>query len=251
LSGSLKEEGLFLTSDTFYQEKNILFSRSKKISAVNPYKKTVYSKDKGTIEYDLLVVASGRRIAAPDISGIKKPGVVTLQYLDDFKLLTGRLIMDTVCLVGDGTIALKCAEAIAAKYNVEVKLISNKLSDTINHARIEIINDRIAEIIGEGGVQAVKLQEGKVIAASLVLLMQEGRDNIDFLKGTSLESRDGFILVDQSGRTNLEGIFACGSVCVLRDHPVQAKGWDEVIGESSVLAETLAKTVKELRCQIL
>jgi nitrite reductase (NADH) large subunit len=250
LAGSLKEEDLFLVSESSYKEKDINFHKSNKVSLVNPVKKIVYFKDKATLEYDLLVIASGQRAVFPEISGIKKNGVLALYCLDDFKSLINRLIIDTVCLVGEDSIALECAEVIASKYNIEVKLISSHLLSGITSSRVEIINSCLSETIGEGGVQAVKLEDGRVIATSLVFFMRQAA-NLDFFKSTSLETSDGLILVDESGRTNLDGVFACGSACALRGHPAQAKSWDEVIKEGSLLAEMLAKTVKELRCRTL
>jgi len=249
LAGSLKEEDLFLASESFYNEKNVTFRQAKRISLVNPAKKIVYFKDKGALEYDLLVIASGRKVVFPEISGIKKSGVSALCCLDDFKSLINRLIIDTVCLVGDDSIALECAEVIAAKYNIEVKLIGSQLFNGAASSRVEVINSRIIEIIGEGGIQAIKLEDGKVIATSLVFFMRVA-GNVDFFKNTSLETSDGLVLVDESGRTNLDSIFACGSACALRGHPAQAKAWDEVVKEGSLLAEMLAKTVKELTCRI-
>jgi NAD(P)H-nitrite reductase large subunit len=46
LSGAIKEEELYLCGESFYSENNINFLKEKKVTAINPKKKTVSFKEK-------------------------------------------------------------------------------------------------------------------------------------------------------------------------------------------------------------
>ena len=214
LAGRVLEEELYLCSESFYAECNINFLKEKKVVALNLKKRTVAFKEKGSLEFDFLVIASGRRISIPDIPGAKKEGVVTLQALKDFKDFSSRTIVDTVCVAGSDEAALAIAKVISDKYKVGV------------------INGEPLEIIGEGQVQAVRLKEGKVIGVSAVIFINGFKSNIDFLKDTAINVQNDFIVVDERMRTNIENIFACGAVC-------GQVNWDEVARDSAIIAENI------------
>ncbi len=214
LSGAVKEEELFLCSDNFYAENNINFLKEKKVVALNLKKRTISFKEKETVEYDFLVIASGRKISLPDIPGAKKEGVVMLQALKDFQDFSVRIIVDSVCIAGSDEAALDIARVISDKYKVEA------------------INGEPSEIIGEGEVQAVRLKEGKVVGASVVVFATGFKSNIDFLKDTPVNIENDFIVVDEQMRTNIENIFACGAVC-------GNMNWDNVIRDSAIIAENI------------
>lgn len=217
LAGTVKEEELFLCSENFYAENNINFLKEKKVVALNLKKRTISFKEKESVEYDFLVIASGRKVALPDIAGARKEGVVTLQTLKDFKDFSARLIVDSVCVAGADEAALNIARVISDKYKVEV------------------INGEPSEIIGEGQVQAVRLKEGKVIGVSVVVFATGFKSNIDFLKDTPVNIENDFIVVDERMRTNIENIFACGAVC-------GRLSWDEAIRDSAIIAQNITGT---------
>jgi len=251
LAGSMSESEIFISSDAFYSENNIDFIKGQRVAAVNTVKKTVSFKARDSLGYDFLVVASGRKIVPQEVSGIKKSGVMILYSLDDFKQLSDCLMTDTVSIVGDDHIALGLAKIISSKNKVEVKLISRKLFDNIAMPDgVEVINAELAEIIGEGGVQAIKLKNGKVIGTSKVIFRQELKGNTDFLKNTPLETDADLLLVNNNMRTNIETIFACGAVCMPKEGADQPGGWDKITSESIVLSETLSRIIKEQPCQM-
>jgi NAD(P)H-nitrite reductase large subunit len=217
LAGRVLEEELYLCGEGFYIEHNINFLKEKKVTAINPKKKTVSFKDKETLGYDFLIIASGRKVSLPDIPGIRKEGVVTLGALKDFKDFkdfSSRLILDTVCVASSDERALAIAGVISDKYKVEV------------------INGQPLEIIGEGQVQAVKLKEGKVIGVSAVIFVDGFESSIDFLKGIAINMENDFIVINEQMRTNIENIFACGAVC-------GRFSWDEAVRDSAIIAENI------------
>ena len=213
IANVISEKDIFLCAEEDYLKLGINFIKNKKVGSLNIAKKQIYFKDKGSINYDILVIASGRSPIIPEIPGAKKEGVFRLYTLSDLLEFTKHYIAHPVCVVGSNSLALKVAEAVSARYGVEVKLLSCSAFDpSAIPENTEIINDSITEIIGEGETQAIKLKSGKALGVCAVLFMDNYKSNIEFLKGTGVEIKDDFILVDGWMRTNQENIFACGSV---------------------------------------
>ncbi|MFH1397705.1 MAG: FAD-dependent oxidoreductase [Candidatus Omnitrophota bacterium] len=244
LAGRIKEEDLFKFKEDSYAKDNINFTRNKKVNYLNLQKKNLQLKTKEIINYDFLVICSGRRYVLPEIPGANKPGVFTLYSLSDFKQFLDYFISDSVCLVGSDDFAVNTAGIIASK-NKEVKLVSSRdLSSISLPSRIKVINSEILEIIGESVVQAVKFKEGKIIACQSVVFLDKKESSIDFLKGTNIELSQGLIAVDDFGQTNYPGIYACGSVAGSKLKADNNKSWDEVLAESARLSDYLSGIAK-------
>jgi len=210
LRGEIKEEQLSLCQEVFYLNNKINFIRGRKIASLNTEKHLAYFKDKGSIDYDFLVIATGRSIIVPEIPGAKKDGCFKLYTLDDIKEFTKRFINHPVCIVGSNNFSFEMAKAVHDRFKVEVKLIMQ--DSFISYCEgLEIIRGELAEVIGEGEVQAVKLKEGKAIGVGTVLFMED-KPNLDIIKNTSIEAINGIIKVDEHMRTSIENIYAFGSV---------------------------------------
>jgi NAD(P)H-nitrite reductase large subunit len=245
LTGSLKEKDLFLVQPDFYQQRNINFLKECKVVTVAPVRKQLSYKNKTdrreSLEYDILVVCSGTKTVLPEVDGINKEGVYTLDSLVDFKAFRSHLLTDPVCIMGSGESAFALAGALAAKQR-EVKVISAALP-AVNTcpASVETIAAEVVELIGEGGIQAIRLKEGKIIGTSLPVFMPEPKEtSIDFLKDMDIELDGSRIVVDENMRTSADNIYASGAVCVSKGMPPKDKSWDDIINESKILAEHLA-----------
>jgi len=213
VSGTISEKDIFLCGEEDYLKQDINFIKNKKVASINVQKGLLYFKDKGSINYDLLVIASGRSPVIPDIPGAKKEGAYRFYTLDDVKEFLKRYIAHPVCIVGSNSFALKMAEAISEKYGVEIKILSRVGFDPSDiPQKTEIIHDSLLEAIGEGEVQAVKLKSGKALGVCAVLFMDGYKSNIEFLKNTDIQIKDDFIMVNGWMATNYDNIFACGSV---------------------------------------
>jgi len=213
ISGIIQEKDIFLCSEELYKQQNINFLKGRKAGSLNTQKKLVYFKDKGSISYDILVIASGRSPVLPEIPGARKEGVFRLYALDDARELLKRYFTETVCVVGEDAFALRIAESINEKYKVGVKLLSKKVFDPgLIPKDVEVIDDSVAEIIGEGEAQAVKLASGKAIAISAVIFMGNYKSNLEFLKNTEVAVKDDLVVVNSFMQATVENIFACGSV---------------------------------------
>jgi NAD(P)H-nitrite reductase large subunit len=246
LAGRIKEKELLLSSSEFYAQKNINFLKEKKVSGINPNRRLVYLKEEDSresLEYDFLVICSGRKTVLPQIPGINKDGVFRLDALKNFKDCRQYLISDSVCLMGWNGLTPSVFKIMTGK-QMEIKLIINeKPADYQPPEGIEVINSEVVEIIGESRVQAVKLKEGKIIGTSLVMVMDFPKASIDFLKDTDIEISQDAICVDERMCTSLKNVFSSGSVCSRKDSPVRLKSWDETVNESIGLVDNLVNII--------
>jgi NAD(P)H-nitrite reductase large subunit len=246
LEGKIKEKEILLSNPDFYQTKNINFLKERKAVSVNTAKRLVFLKNgekRESIEYDFLVVCSGRKTFLPEIDGINKEGVFTFDSLKELKDAKNHLLGECVCVIGSNWLTVEFAKTVAARQK-ELKIITDKNIDmTLLPGNAEIINTQVVEIIGESGVQAVKFKEGKIIGASIVFVMGKSVPNVDFLKDTPVQMSVEAVLVDENMRSNISNIFSCGSVCCVKGGDFKLKSWDQTLAESRVLAENLIKTI--------
>lgn len=240
ISGQITEQELYLCSRDFYRNKGINFLVGLEAVRVDTKKHVLTLKDKTKVAYDFLVIASGQKIEIPDIPGRTKIGVVPFTELSNARQVKDSLIIaNPVCIIGASAVSLRLAEAIAAK-NKEVKVISSALPPDFNPAaNIELISGvSCAELIGETAeLAALKLSSGKVIATQLAVFTEGLSAALDFLKDSPVEFRDGFIMIDENFRTNLENVFACGSVTR------KVISWQEAMNQGRSAAQSILSLI--------
>lgn len=249
LCQEIKEEELFICDEVFYAQNRIEFLKGKKASSVNTSKRTVSFKDKESLSYDYLVIASGARFVIPEIPGAKKSGVFIFSCLDDIKSFMSNFINDSLCVVGSGRQALKAAEALRKRCRVDITLISDRAFDTSMLPQgVEVIKGLAQEMVGEGMVQAVILKGGRTVAAQAVIFMDAFAGNVDFMKNSNLKLQGDFIPVDADFQTNVKGVYAVGSASRSEKGSAVNKGWDECVNEGAVFADKFLKNIKEEPC---
>lgn len=239
LEGSQKEEDLFLCGEEFYEKNSINLQKNSEVLKVDTKKQFIALKDKAKITYDYLIIASGQRADVADIPGKNKDGVFAVNNLSDIKKIKDKLIVsNTICIIGDQEHCSRLEQAITAK-DKEVKVIS-KESGLMPK-----------ELIGEGQLQALKLSNGKVIGTSLVLFVGNYIASTDFLTETDIATLNGYIVTDESMRTNLANVFACGSVAKKEGPVEKEKLWEDACNEGILAAKSLIDLIArgEIACQ--
>ncbi len=189
--------------------------------SARPLKVTTYG---GELETLALIVASGaspRKLGIAGEERLSGRGVSYCATCDGFFYMGKQIVV-----VGGGDSAVE--EAIfLTRFATKVRIIhrrdqlrAEKLlqEQAFRNEKIEIIWDSVAaEIVGEDTVTDIKLQNVKTGQESLlptdgVFIAIGYVPNTDFLGG-QLELTDaGYIVADDDGRTNAEGVWAAGDV---------------------------------------
>lgn len=242
LAGDVKEDKIFYRAVSFYKENNVELMLNKKVTRVDPKKNRVICEDKSQLNYDSLLIATGSHPRIPEIKGIKKKGVFGFRTIKDAKDIEGLLLCtDAVCVLGGGLVGLKVAYALK-KRKIDVKVIvkSNQiLSQMLDFPAARLVQKRleesgielifgqdIAEVIGEGEIKAVKLDSGKALVCSLVIVGRGVGPNTDLVKDTEIKVNRG-IIANSDLKTNIPNIFTAGDV---------SETFDLALGEFSVNA---------------
>lgn len=217
-----------LSDEAFYQDNNIELLLNKKVQRVDPKKSRLILDEKTTIGYDALVIATGASPKFPTLPGIKKKNVTGFRTIRDAKAISGLIpVTHSACVLGGGLIGLKSAYALN-KRKVDVKVIVKSkqvLSQMIDENASKMVQRRleengievmfgleVSEIIGNGDIKAVKLDSGKAIGCSTVIVAKGVVPNIELIKEAGININKG-VIVDENMQTNIPNIYACGDVC--------------------------------------
>lgn len=242
LSGEIKEDKILYRTENFYKDNNVELLLNKKVIQVDPKKHRVVCEDKSQLNYDLLLVATGAHPKFPEIEGIRKRNVFGFRTIKDVKDIQGLLpITKTACVLGGGLIGLKAAYALKRR-NIEVKVIVKSkqilsqmldfqaagfVQKKLEENGIEVIlGQDVVEIIGNGDIKAVKLDSGKVLGCSIVIVGKGVSPNIALIKNTDIKINEG-IIANELLQTNIPNIYTAGDVC---------ESFDLTLGKSSVNA---------------
>lgn len=199
------------------------------------------------ITYDALVLATGSRavrLAAPG-----QRGEHVLRTIDDSVSLRRRLAeASSVVVLGAGFLGMEVASAATrhAKGVTVVdpdppllRLLGPHLADHfVRRARDHGIGFRrsSAELLGDP-VHAVRLGDGAVLEAELVVTCVGDRPDLAWLDGSGITSDVG-VPVDHLGRTRVPDVYAAGDVAALPDGSGHRRApfWANAVAQGRVAA---------------
>jgi phenylglyoxylate dehydrogenase epsilon subunit len=227
VSGKIKEKGLFLSDERYFNKRNIDLIRGKSVVSVSTQEGKVFLKDGSFFNYDALILAQGGRPVVPDISGLRESNPLVLRTLADARKLRLKAQKATAAIViGAGLIGMQAAQSLAEKglsvwvvelmgqvlpgyFDQKAASIIQKVYES--HRVRFLLSARIARVEFKKGNYFLSLREGKILQAPLLLVATGVVPNIDFLGGSGIEVDKG-VLVDKAMRTNIPNIFAAGDV---------------------------------------
>jgi 3-phenylpropionate/trans-cinnamate dioxygenase ferredoxin reductase subunit len=177
------------------------------------------------VTYGTLVLATGTRARALTAPGAALAGVFSLRSIDDVHRLRPALdAARQIVIVGGGYIGLEVAAVmrqegravmvLEAEDRILKRVTGTDVSaffDTLHRERgVDIrLNARLAAMTGEGAVSGVRLADGTLIAADVVLLAIGAQANDDLGRSAGIRCRDG-ILVDTLARASVPSVYAIG-----------------------------------------
>ncbi len=200
------------------------------ITAINPEQKTCTCADNTEIAFDKLILATGSTPVKPKwLKGGDLENVFTIpknkSYLDGIR---GKLRTDhqKIAVVGGGFIGVELADELA-KTGKEVTIIemlpyilnaafdsevAEKAQKTVEARGIAVQSGSgVKEILGNGKVSGVALNNGASLEADAVVLSMGYAPNSTLAKNSGLPVNDmGFIKVNEYMHTQNPDIFAVG-----------------------------------------
>lgn len=190
--------------------------------------KTVDSRsgDQKTFEYTKLILAQGGRPIKPNLPGAGQDHVFTLWTLEDMDKISNYLEErkpKNAVVVGGGFIGLEMVEALVKRgLNVSVvemmpHVMAIMEAETAGFIETEMLSYGVGIHTGTGvveiGQRSVKLDNGKVLDADMVLLSIGVRPTLQLAKDAGLEVGEaGGLLVNALLQTSDQDIYAAGDM---------------------------------------
>lgn len=212
--------------------------RQARVGKVEPDAGRVTLQDGGSIDYDRLLIATGSTPARPPIPGVDGANVSSCWTLADARAIAARAARDSrVALIGAGFIGSIILEALAMRgvrltvieqgERMVPRMMGAEAGGMLkrwceSHGVIVHTGARV-DAIEPGGV---RLADGVLVEADLVITATGVRPNVSFLDGSGVKVEQG-VLIDRHFRTSVDGIYAAGDV---------AQGLDFCTGEYAVHA---------------
>lgn len=248
--------------EDWFWEKNRIDLVFDYVNEVNPVDKTLEMKSGNSISYTELVVATGSRPRffgwpGQDLEGVQ--GLVSLQDLENLEKRTppplgGNKARMKAVVVGGGLIGVELAEMLLTR-DIPVTMLvreeifwggiltKNEGERISRHLLAHGVDLRhsveMAKINGENGkVKSITTTSGEELNCDLVGITTGVTPNIEFLKNTELEV-DRAILVDESLKTSVEGIYAVGDCAQIRNPREGRRGLEPVWYVGRMMGEVL------------
>ncbi len=243
IGGDIKSRSkLILQSpESFNEQYNVDVHTHTLVSAIDRKAHTVKAFDTRSGEqkefsYSKLILAQGGRPVKPTIPGAENDHVFTLWTLEDMDKIANFLNEKkpkTAVVVGGGFIGLEMVEALVKrglKVNV-VEMMPHVMAvmeaETAGFIENELLSYGVgintSASVTEIRQREVKLDNGKVLAADMVLLSIGVRPTLQLAKETGLELGEaGGLLVNDKLQTSDPDIYAAGDMVEI-EHRVNGK----------------------------
>lgn len=194
------------------------------------------SGEQKSFEYTKLILAQGGRPIKPTLPGAEMEHVFTLWTLEDMDKIARHLDEKkpkNAVVVGGGFIGLEMVEALTKRgLNVNVvEMMPHVMAimepETAGFIETEMLSYGVGIHTGAGVTEilphSVKLDNGKVLEADMVLLSIGVRPTLQLAKEAGLEIGEaGGLLVNERLQTNDPDIFAAGDMVEI-EHRVNGK----------------------------
>lgn len=240
LAGTAPMEWVRLRTDEFYDKLAINLIKGETVVDLDPAALSVTLGTGAVISGEALLLAPGAEPVRPPIIGVNLPHVHTLRTLTDAQNIIAAAVPGRrVVVVGSGFIGLEVAASLRAR-DLEVHVVSRSRIPLDN-----VLGERLGRFVQglheSHGVRfhldatlkaiepsAVELQDGRRLAADMVVLGVGVKPRTELAQKARLEIDDG-IVVDSSLRTSAPGIWAAGDVAKYPERralkPVRIEHW--------------------------
>ncbi len=212
--------------------------------------------DDGThVAYDVAVLAPG---AEPHrLPGPRLDGVHVLRTDTDAAALRADLLEHrSLTVVGGGFLGCEAA-ASARVLDVEVDLVERlagplvRVIGPVLAARMASLHTGhdvrlhggvgVAALHGDDAVEAVELDDGRVLAARVVLVALGVRPTTSWLAGSLELATDSGIVCDELGRTSAPDVWALGDAAAWGDRP-RVEHWTSAVEQAAAVAASVLGT---------
>lgn len=233
LDGKIEFEKMYYRPPDFYEKMDVDTKLGVKAEGIDVEAKKVLLETGEEVGYGKLLIATGGKPFIPPMEGLgEQKNVFTFLKMDDV-LAVEKAIKEAkkVVVLGGGIIGLMASEVLSKK-GLDVKVV--ELADRVlapvvdeqtsrivekkfeEHGVEIILNNTIAEVVGEERVERVVLRDGRELETDMLIIAVGVVPNVDVVKGTPVKVNRG-IVVNRKMETSVKDVYACGDCAEIYD----------------------------------
>ncbi|MBE1526496.1 nitrite reductase (NADH) large subunit [Sphingopyxis sp. OAS728] len=243
LAGEKCFDDIVINDAAWYADNGIALVAGDPVAAIDRAAKTVTTRSGLAETYDRLLIATGSDPFIIPVPGKDLPGVIAFRDMDDVDtMLAAADAGGDAVVIGGGLLGLEAAHGLSLRgmkvtvIHLMPTLMERQLDEAAGWLLKEALEGRgqtiltgadTAEIVGTGKVEGVKLKDGTLIPASLVVMAVGIRPSVALAREAGLAVGRG-IQVDDHMVTSDPAVLAVGE-CVEHDGQVYglvAPLWD-------------------------
>ena len=238
---------------SWYEDNHVFQMLGKNVVSIDTQKKEIHTVDGAKFKYTKLIYALGSECFIPPIAGADQPEVIAIRRLADTQKVA-ELLPQTkeAVVIGGGVLGLEAAwELKKAHCKVTVlelapRLMGRQLDENAGEM-IKAISEaqgitihtgvQIEAIEGGGHVTGVRLGDGRVFPAQLVIVSCGVRANAAIAKEAGIETERA-VVVNSRMETSAEDVYACGDCAQYQG--VNYAIWPQAVEEGRVAGANAA-----------
>tara|TARA_R110002073_G_scaffold89852_6_gene212494 strand:- start:14463 stop:15812 length:1350 start_codon:yes stop_codon:yes gene_type:complete len=250
--------------ESWFWKKNKINLKKGYVQEISTKSKQLNFADGSSMAFDKLVIATGSKPNKFGWPGQDLEGVMGMYHKQDLENLENHAPNNKICkravIVGGGLIGIELAEMLHSR-NIPVTFLvrensfwngvlpsgeSEMINDHIKDNHIDLrLNTNLKEIKSDenGRVKSIIIEEtGEEIECNVVGLTAGVTPNIDFIKGSEIETKRG-VLVNRFLETSVKDIYAIGDCAEQREAIGNRRPIEAVWYTGRMMGETLAQTL--------
>lgn len=243
LAGEKSFDDIVINDASWYADNGIALIAGDPVAAIDRAAKTVTTRGGVSESYDKLLIATGSDPFIIPVPGKDLPGVIAFRDMDDVDtMLAAADAGGDAVVIGGGLLGLEAAHGLSLRgmkvtvIHLMPTLMERQLDEAAGWLLKNALEARgqtiltgadTAEIVGEAKVEGVRLKDGTLIPASLVVMAVGIRPSVALARDAGLAVGRG-IQVDDHMVTSDPAVLAVGE-CVEHDGQVYglvAPLWD-------------------------
>ncbi len=256
--GTKELENILVHPEQFYIDNQIDLKLGTRALRIDPHDASIETDCGKRLSAHKVLLCTGTRPRQLAVPGAERKGIHTLRDLDDARNIRDLLHTKTsVVIIGAGLIGLELASVATALGNKvtvlekEPRLLRGAFAEPIGdwllqlHRRrgIDIqTNVTVQSIDGDAQVRRVRMVDGRVYDADLVIVAVGVEPVIDIARNSGIMTGNG-ILVDKYCQTSQSSVYAAGDVA---NHPnsifveqVRVEHWSNAQNQSIAAARSM------------
>ena len=225
LSGeaAVDDEDLILNPMSWYTENGITLHVGDRAISLDRFAKTVVCESGRSVDYDVLIIATGSNTFFPNMDGLREPDGRLARGVFGFRTIAdtnGMLQMAqsrddvTAVVIGGGLLGLEAAYGLRTQ-GLEVSVVHSPghlMNQQLDERGGRVPRNKIESLgVGvhtskrttsvmrseDGAVTGVGFNDGTSLAADMIVVTAGIRPNVDFARGGGLVIERGIIVDDQ------------------------------------------------------